>query len=117
MARGGEEPDLIADTILLAHTQIDRTNPLYLTAPSDFTSSSLSGGVTEERYIPHWLAQPYFRPALPDNGQHDGSNKKGASIPVDTKDEQSKGEKRVVEEEEEATAKAQGEANKKVRVS
>lgn len=94
------------------------SNPEFYDPPSP-SPPALS---PEQRYIPHWLCQPYFRPELPDNGNHDGSSSKKkddyAESPaikepggmIDTNDIQSHGEKRVMEGEKE------DQAGKKARV-
>lgn len=52
----------------------------------------------EYRFAPHWLAQPYFRPGLPDNQGAQGGEATGQGGMVDPADEQSRGEKRALEE-------------------
>ncbi|PWN24512.1 Dus-domain-containing protein [Jaminaea rosea] len=102
----------------------DKQDPLYLQPPKDWGSSSLSASVTEEKYVPHWLAQPYFRPALPLPEEKTKGEKKGEveKVGVDTRDVQGRGEKRVVDLEEanggEANEKGNAEdGHKKVRLS
>ncbi|CAO1622966.1 unnamed protein product [Parajaminaea phylloscopi] len=92
-------------TLLDEKLKVDRVNPKYATAPADVASSSLAESSVQERYVPHWLAQPYFRPAhvSGDIGKAESKAPRGSlehgrpPSMVDPDDIQSAGEKRTIE--------------------
>ncbi|CAO1636303.1 unnamed protein product [Sympodiomycopsis kandeliae] len=99
--------------VIEAKLKDDQQNASFLQPPSDQVKMP-----PEYRYVPHWLCQPYFRPELPPHPSSSSSKDKAkgsgkAAGMIDPNDEQSRGEKRIIEEEEQKDESAE---QKKIRL-
>lgn len=127
MGRASSKSDF---TLFLLLEQVDRKDSTFSSAP---TGTSKHIPPPEQRYLPHWLCQPYFRPPLAEPAaeakQAKGVKEAGATGAaseaeavsvksngmVDPADVQTEGEKRVMMDENEEAEQGGNDA-KRIRV-